>query len=247
MDERVVAAIARASERQAHRGPDGSGTFSTPGMGPGQVTLAHRRLAIIYLSAEASQPMRDPESGSVIVYNGEVYNFRELRRELEDAGRSFVSKCDTEVVLQAYAHWGDACLERLRGMFAFAIYDPRARRVLLARDRLGIKPLYTARVKCASGGDTILFASELRALLATGLLDRRLDPAGLASFVWNGFVVGPSTILRGVRRIAPATALAIDLGGLREQAWRFWSPPRAAPDPRGAEALRGELEEAVRM
>jgi asparagine synthase (glutamine-hydrolysing) len=247
VDERVERAILRASERQAHRGPDGSGAFSSPGRGPGRVTFTHRRLAILDLSDDASQPMIDPDSGTVIVYNGEVYNFRELRRELEAAGQRFVSKGDTEVVLKAYSQWGDACLERLRGMFALAIYDPRAGRVLLARDRLGIKPLYTAQVTGAGGETTILFASELRALLATGLIDGRLEPAGLASFLWNGFVIGPTTILRGVTRLPPGTALEIELEGLRERERRFWTLPRAARAPGSADALGHELEAAVGM
>jgi asparagine synthase (glutamine-hydrolysing) len=247
VDERIASAVERASERLAHRGPDGCGSFSTAGRGPGQVELAHRRLAIIDLSADASQPMRDPQSGAVIVYNGEVYNYRELRRELEQAGRRFVSRSDTEVVLQAYAHWGDACLERLRGMFAFAIHDPRQRRVLLARDRLGVKPLYTARVERAGTGATLLFASELRALLAMGLLEPRLDPVGLATYLWNGFVIGPATIVRGVQRLEPGTALAIEVDAVRERRWRYWNLPRAEGDPRLAESLGDELAAAVRM
>src|SRR6185295_18302517 len=130
-----------------------------------------------------------------------IYNFRELRRDLGDRGHVFRTDTDTEVLLRAYAEWGSACLTRLRGMFAFALWDPRRRVVLLARDPRGIKPLYYWR---SAAGD-VLFASEVRALLASGRIERRIDAVARASYVWNGFVVGPPTLVSGVRSFESGT------------------------------------------
>lgn len=245
LDADVLGAVRRANDAQSHRGPDADGFWASADAGPG-VALAHRRLAIIDLSADGVQPMHDAATGVVIVYNGEVYNYRELRRELEAAGAAFHTKTDTEVVIQAYLRWGAASLERLRGMFAFALYDPRERRVLLARDRLGVKPLYTARVR-RPGGEVLLFASELRALLATDLAPRRLDPLGLQTYLWHGFPVGPGTLIRGVDRLDAGTSLAIDVDGLRETRKRWWSLPAARPPSGDVEELRAELDAAVGM
>jgi len=248
VDDEVREAVRRATGRQVHRGPDGEGFYaSTEAAGPG-VALGHRRLAVIDLSADGAQPMRDPETGAVIVYNGEVFDFESLRRELVAEGRTFRSGTDTEVVLQAYARWGLDFVSRLRGMFALAIWDPRRRRLVLARDHLGVKPLYLARVSRPGGRDVLLFTSELRALLATGLVERRLDPVGLQGFLWHGFVVGPGTLVRGVRRLEPGVRLSVDLDdGLAEREERFWSLPAATPGTHSALDLQRELEAAVRM
>src|SRR2546426_2489320 len=152
----------------AHRGPDGSGVVCPPGAGFG---LGNRRLSILDLSPAGAQPMSDPSGRFLITYNGEVYNFRELRADLESGGRQFRSRSDTEVVLAAFERWGPACLDRLNGMFAFAIWDRERRELFAARDRLGIKPLYWA----VSRG-TLFLASEIKAILATGCVPVEADP-----------------------------------------------------------------------
>ena len=192
IDAAVLHGVRQASLREKHRGPDAEGFWASAESGPG-VAFAHRRLAIIDLSEDGVQPMSDAGGNAVIVYNGEIYNYRALRAELEALGVAFKSQSDTEVLLQAYLVWGDACLERLVGMFAFALFDRRRRRVLFARDRLGIKPLYIARVQ-RPGGAVVLFASELRALLASDLVERRLDPQALETYLWHGFVAGPQAL-----------------------------------------------------
>jgi len=220
-------AVLRASAQQAHRGPDADGFWASDPAGPGLV-LAHRRLSILDLSEAGRQPMEDPESGICLCFNGEIYNYRELRGELEGRGRHFRTGTDTEVILQAFATWGVQSIERLRGMFAFALWDPAHRRTLLARDRLGIKPLYLARVPIGEARQVMLFASELRALLATGRVSARLDPGSVARYLWNGFVPGPTTILRDVRSLDPGTWLLLDEAGGTIQERRYWSPGAAA-------------------
>ncbi len=245
LDATILAGVRRASERERHRGPDAEGFFASAETGAG-VAFAHRRLAIIDLSADGVQPMSDPSGDVVIVYNGEIYNYRTLRAELESHGVAFKSASDTEVLLQAYLRWGDACLERLVGMFAFSLWDRRRRRVLLARDRLGIKPLYFARVH-RPAGDVVLFASELRALLASDFVERRLDPLALQTCLWHGFVVGSQALACGVRRLEPGTAMAIELDSLVTREWRYWSLPRYAPRSDALETLRDTLEDAVKI
>jgi asparagine synthase (glutamine-hydrolysing) len=244
---RVVEAVAAAGARMAHRGPDADGLWTHGVPSARGVAFAHRRLAIIDLSADGVQPMLDPQSGCAIVFNGEIYNFRELRAELEAGGERFRSRSDTEVLLRAWIRWGEACVRRLRGMFAFAIFDPGRACVFLARDRLGIKPLYLARVPQPGGGECVYFASELRALLATGELAPRLDPQGLATFLWNGFVFGPRTIVQGIERLAPGTHVTLGLDGTLKGQARYWEPPRARSDPDAVERLRAELERAVEL
>jgi len=224
-----------------HRGPDQDG-FWQSGSAPG-VSLGHRRLSILDLSEAGRQPMIDGPSGAVIVFNGECYNFLELKSELEQAGRRFVSTSDTEVVLAAFLEWGEAALARLRGMFAIAIWDPQSETVLLARDRLGIKPLYYAR----SNG-CLLFASEVRALLASGAVDRQLDPAAIRSYLWHGFVSGPRSIVAGVHSLPAGTSLRIDRKGNEVSRSRFWTLPRASVDGAARSSIadvRSELETAV--
>jgi len=203
--------LERGTRSLAHRGPDDSGTIllrdSIPD--PVEIGLGNRRLAILDLSPLAHQPMHDPETGNWIVYNGEIYNFREVRRELEQAGVSFVSQSDTEVLLKAYAQWGEACLAKFRGMFAFAIWDARRHSLFAARDPMGIKPLYYAQT-----GSYFIFASEVRALLGTGLLSKRIDPAGLVNYLTFGSAYDPLTMVEGVRALPPGHTLTWQRGTL---------------------------------
>jgi asparagine synthase (glutamine-hydrolysing) len=193
-----------------HRGPDADGFFVD-----GTVALGHRRLSIIDL-AGGHQPMGAADGRVQIAFNGEIYNFRELRRELEQRGHAFSTSSDTEVILQAYLAWGERCLERMDGMFAFALWDARHRRLLLARDRVGEKPLYWVR-----RGPRVAFASELKALRVAGLCPDELDPEALDAYFTLGYVPSPNTIYRGVAKLRPAHAMWIGSDGVRE--WRYWS------------------------
>lgn len=167
----------------------------------------------------------------MLAFNGEVYNFRSLREELEGRGHAFESRTDTEVVLKAFIEWGPSCVERFHGMFAFAVWDPRDESLTLARDRMGIKPLYISERE-HDGAPLLLFASELRALLATELIPRRIDPTGLASYLWNGFVFGPHTLVEGVRLLEAGTVARFRPGrdhGVERRL--FWSLPTRRREP----------------
>ena len=206
------AAVARMNAAMRARGPDSEGMIAR-----GRVALGHRRLRIIDLSEQAEQPMVDPQLGLTIVFNGAIYNYRELRQELEAAGHRFFSHGDTEVILKAYAQWGEHCVERLSGMFAFAIWERATGRVFLARDRLGIKPLYLAPI---AGG--LRFASSLPALLAAGGVDTSIDPVALHHYMTlHAIVPAPRTLLAGVRKLAPATTLTIAPDGTQRMR-RYW-------------------------
>ena len=247
IDAQVVSAVSRMHDAQRHRGPDDQGTWTnvvTP-RGDG-VSFSFRRLAIIDLSPEGHQPMTDPATGNVVVFNGELYNYKELRSELEREGHRFKSQSDTEVLLHAYARWGVEALRRLRGMFAFAIWDERQRRTLLARDRLGIKPLYLCSLGRPDNGRVLLFASELRALLGGGLVERRINPDSIATYVWNGFVMGPETIVKGIQLLAPGTAALVRTDGSFEL-HRYWSLPQYRPAADGLEGLKEALETSVQQ
>ena len=209
-----LAALRAMTESLAPRGPDGSGAWAQGG-----VALGHRRLAIIDLSAAGGQPMHDPQLGLSIAYNGCIYNYPQLRRELQAKGHRFFSTSDTEVILKGYAEWGDDVVHHLTGMFAFAIAERDSGRVLLGRDRLGIKPLYTAEVDGA-----LRFASSLPALLAAGGVDTRIDPVGLAHYLtFHSVVPAPQTILRGVRKVPPATLISVEPDGSRHER-TYWEP-----------------------
>ena len=248
VDNAVLDAVQRMSSAQVHRGPDASGFWTSDlGAGDQRVAFAHRRLAIIDLSEDGRQPMSDPETGNVIVFNGEIYNFQVLREQLREGGARFRSRSDTEVILKAYARWGVDCVSHLRGMFAFVLWDASQKVSLIARDRLGIKPLYLHRVIRTGGAHTLLFASEVRAILASGLLDRSIDAVGLASYIWNGFVVGPNTIVRGVELLSAGMyALASDDGVLHAPR-RYWQLPSADLQPGKTGPLEELLGTAVRM
>jgi asparagine synthase (glutamine-hydrolysing) len=206
------AAVARMAEAMAARGPDAAGIF-----GQSNVAFGHRRLQIIDLSNRSQQPMVDPELGLAGVFNGCIYNYRDLRKELEALGYRFFSEGDTETILKAYHAWGADCVERLSGMFAFAIWERDTRVVTLGRDRLGIKPLYFAE-----GPGRFRFASALPALLAGGEIDTRIDPMALNFYMnFHAVVPPPHTILRGVRKLPPATVLRIEPDGAQTQ-HRYW-------------------------
>ncbi len=208
-----LGALARMNAQQARRGPDGSGVHAQ-----GAQAWGHRRLKIMDLSEAAQQPMVDPELGLGIVFNGAIYNHPELRRELEGKGYRFFSHGDTEVLLKAYHAWGEDFVRRLNGMFAFAIWERDSGRVLLGRDRLGIKPLYYAEL---AGG--LRFASTLPALLAAGGVDTAIDPAALNYYLsFHAVVPAPHTLLAGVRKLAPGTLMRIEADGRRAER-RFWS------------------------
>ena len=190
-------ALARMQAVLAPRGPDGEGVWID-----GPVGLAHRRLAIIDLSPSGAQPMVDEALGLAVVFNGCIYNHRELRAELERAGHVFASTSDTEVLLKGWAAWGEGMLDRLAGMFAFALWERATGRLVLARDRLGVKPLYLADVRTAA----LRFASTLPALVAGGGVDTAVDPVALHHYLsLHAIVPPPRTILRGVRKLPPAT------------------------------------------
>ena len=206
--------VSRMAGAMAPRGPDAVGLHLHDRVG-----LGHRRLKILDLSDRARQPMVDPLLGLSIVFNGCIYNFRELRRTLEAAGYSFFSTGDTEVVLKAFHAWGTDCVKRLNGMFAFAIHDHTTGRLVLARDRLGIKPLYLA----GGGGKTLRFASSLPALLAAGGVDSAIDPVGLHHYMtFHAVVPPPFTILRGVHKLPPATIAVFEPDGRRKDEL-YWS------------------------
>ena len=246
IDAECDAALARINGAQSHRGPDDEGAWKSIETGAGQgASFAFRRLAIIDLSPDGHQPMVDPATGNVVVFNGELYNYKDLRNELRADGVNFKSQSDTEVLLKAYAKWGLDALVRLRGMFAFAIWDRSERRVVLARDRLGIKPLYL----CTTGSadrKTLFFASELRSLLAGEVVDRRLNPQAVASYVWNGFVIGPQTIIEGVQLLGAGSAAIVRSDGTFELQ-PYWKLPRYAPARDGIERLSEALETSVRQ
>ena len=215
-----LAALARMSGQLARRGPDGAGSWCD-----GPLALGHRRLAVIDLSERSRQPMVDDGSGLALVFNGTIYNYPELRSVLQDLGHHLLSDGDTEVILRAYAEWGEACVERLHGVFAFAIWDRRRRTLFLARDRLGIKPLYFSRdARC------LRFASNTQALLAAGGIDRSIDPVALQhQFTLHAVVPPPHTILRGVRKLEQGTTMRVEADG-RTQTRRYWQLHAQRPE-----------------
>jgi len=224
------------NEAQRHRGPDDHGVVQC-----GNVVLGNTRLAIIDTSLAGHQPMNDPETGNWITYNGETYNFKELRREL---GGEWASNTDTEVVLRAYGKWGVDAFRRLHGMFALALWDEREKRLLLARDPLGIKPLYYF-----VGKDRLVFASELRALLASELVPRRLSVAGVDSYLANGSVVAPLTIVEGVRQLLPGHYVEVNEAGEFKEIEFGVTSSTPVPERRdeAVARVRAELEESIRL
>jgi asparagine synthase (glutamine-hydrolysing) len=233
------ARVRAMSRRLGHRGPDGEGLWHEPG-----VALGHRRLAVIDLSDAAAQPMASPDDRYRIVFNGEIYNFREIRAELEAQGERFTTRSDTEVLLRALMLWGSEALHKLNGMWAFALWDRREKRLLLCRDRLGVKPLYWARVP-----DGIVFASEIPPLLLHPEVSRRLDPAALAEQVACRYVLAPRTLLTAVKKLPPGHLMVIREEGIRVTP--YWGLPigdrvRKIPEREALEGFSEFFESSVR-
>ncbi len=229
-----VAAVAAMADTMAPRGPDAAGVWSQ-----GRVALGHRRLKIIDLSEAGGQPMVDADLGLTICWNGCIYNYEALRDELAGHGYRFFSHSDTEVLLKAYHHWGEKFVERLHGMFAFAVAERDSGRVLLGRDRLGIKPLYISE-----DSHRIRFASALPALLAGGGVDTRIDPIALHHYLtFHSVVPAPQTILRGVRKLSPGTLLAIEPDGTRTEI-TYWAPDFSRRDDHSGWSAR-DWEDAI--
>ncbi|HET7570053.1 MAG TPA: N-acetylglutaminylglutamine amidotransferase [Gammaproteobacteria bacterium] len=231
-----LAGLTKTVAAMHRRGPDGDGLVAHGG-----VALGHRRLKIIDLSERGAQPMVDSELGLTLAFNGCIYNHRELRRELEGKGYRFFSSSDTEVILKGYHAWGEDCVKRFNGMFAFAIAERDSGRVVLARDRLGIKPLYYH-----ADDKAFAFASSLPALLAGGVGDHAIDPVALHHYMtFHSVVPAPHTILKSVRKLPPATVMVIQPGGRRQER-RYWELDYAPDDSRSFEEWQDVLLKALR-
>ncbi|MEO6153819.1 MAG: XrtA/PEP-CTERM system amidotransferase [Croceibacterium sp.] len=233
------ARVERMCDALVHRGPDDSGVWTAPGVG-----LGFRRLAIIDL-AGSPQPMPSADGRAMLVFNGEIYNFRELRRELTALGATFRTDGDSEVILAAWQQWGTGCLEHLHGMFAFAIYDRHARTLFLARDRLGVKPLFMAHLSDGS----LAFASELKGLLAHPLLRREIDPLAIEDYMTWGYVPDHRSILKGVEKLPAGHFRVLRHGAAQSASQRWWDvsfTERRKESERDLEAeLLHRLREAV--
>ncbi|MGC4083361.1 MAG: asparagine synthase (glutamine-hydrolyzing), partial [Vicinamibacterales bacterium] len=230
------AALQRMADAMVHRGPDGSGIWTADAVG-----LAHRRLAIIDLEG-GRQPMRSTASGCVLSFNGEIYNYRDVRAHLRADGLPFAEHSDTEVVLRAFERWDESCVDRLQGMFAFAVWQPLRRRLFIARDRLGIKPLY---YRWQSG--TFTFASELKALLAA-LPDepRRLDTRSFDAYLRLQYVPAPRTIVEGIRQLPPGHTLMLDVDAGQLVERRYWEARASRTGSVSVDDVQSQINRVVR-
>jgi asparagine synthase (glutamine-hydrolysing) len=236
--------VVRMRDTLRHRGPDDEGSWQSADR---RVALGHRRLSIIDLSSAGRQPMPDSSAALQITFNGEIYNYRELRRELEAEGHAFRTSTDTEVILEAYRHWDLGFLPRLNGMFAFGLFDADRNRLLLARDRAGEKPLFYR----ADGG-RFAFASELKALFADPGCPRRLDLEALDYYLAFGYVPGDRCLVQGIRKLPQGHALTLDIASGAVATWRYWElPPTVGSDRHDDDELLAELdrllEDSVRL
>src|SRR2546423_1795763 len=230
--------LRRMATALRHRGPDEEGFYQC-----GPVGFAHRRLSIIDL-VSGQQPMESPDGQVCLVFNGEIYNYPELKKDLEQRGYLFRTKSDTEVLLALYLEDGLEAFPKLNGMFACAFWDRRSNRLVLARDRLGKKPLFYYR-----DAHRFLFGSEIKALLAYGEVERRVDPVAWHEYLTHGYIAGEATIIDGVRRLPPAHVLVVQNGtSISRSYWELALQPAAKPPDQGqvVERLEGLLEEAVR-
>jgi asparagine synthase (glutamine-hydrolysing) len=237
----LVRIARRMTDTLAPRGPDGEGVFVGEG-----VALGHRRLSILDLSTAGSQPMTLAAGGPTIAFNGEVYNFPDLRNELSGRGHRFKGSSDTEVMLHAYAEWGLQGLRRFEGIFAFAIWDPGPRRLILMRDRLGVKPLFYARA-----GERIVFGSEIKAVMAAEGVDTSLDDQALSEYLWYGNAYEDRTIYRSVRSLLPGHWLIMEGGKTRTEPWwtlEEWlaEPQFAGTQAEAANEVRAAVDAAVK-
>jgi asparagine synthase (glutamine-hydrolysing) len=237
-----LARVPRMRDIIAHRGPDDAGLFSDE-----HAALGHRRLSIVDLAA-GHQPIANEDDTVWIVFNGEIYNHAEIRLVLEAAGHRYKTRSDTETIIHAYEQWGDACVEHLRGMFAFAIWDAAKRRLLLARDRLGVKPLYWAHA-----GERLLFGSEIKSILESRLIRAEADESRLPELLGTRYLSGPETLFRGIHRLLPGHTLVFENGQVRIN--RYWDIPAGRTSDAGARLserdavarFRELLREAVRI
>lgn len=200
-----------------HRGPDGEGIWHSENL---KILFGHRRLSIIDLTETANQPMFDISNNFIIVFNGEIYNYQELRSELISKGIHFKSKSDTEVILESYKMWGQECLNKLNGMFAFSILDRKTNILFCARDRVGEKPFYYSIVN-----DEFIFCSELKGILASSNFNYKLSFSSLDCFLNEGFVPGSNSILENIHKLDPAHALTLDLKTFNVKKWKYWNLP----------------------
>ena len=230
--------LANMISAMRHRGPDGEGQFVA-----GEVGLGHRRLSIIDLGG-GGQPIGNEDGGIQVVFNGEIYNFVELRKELEKAGHRFKTNSDTEVIVHAYEQWGSACVKRFNGMFAFALWDSRKRELFLARDHLGIKPLYYVMV-----GTRLLFASEIKSLLQHPECPREVDEEALAELFTFRYVPSPKTLFKRIMKLPPAHLMIASRTGARIERFWNWVPQlRNTSDEAGLiEEYQVLIEDAIRL
>ena len=233
--------VRRMAEALTHRGPDDHGFWADE-----HCALGHRRLAIIDLSPAGRQPMANSDGSLQITFNGEIYNYQQLRRELESEGYTFCTQTDTETILHAYDKWGDDCVSHLRGMFAFGLWDARRRRLLLARDRTGKKPLFYAQL-----GDRLLFASELQALLTCPDIPRAINHSAIDTYLSYGYIPAPDTGFSHINKIQPGYTLVFNLDNAKPEIKRYWSlsyqPKLKISEDEACQVLRETLTEAVRL
>jgi asparagine synthase (glutamine-hydrolysing) len=228
--------LSRMNETQFHRGPDEGGLHIEPGLGFG-----HRRLSIIDLTS-GQQPMISRDNNVVLTYNGEVYNFQELRKELEALGFQFATHCDTEVILYGWQAWGESCVDKLRGMFAFAIWDRERQTLFLARDRLGVKPLYYAELPDGQ----FIFGSELKSLKLHPDLPKELDSTAVEDYFGFGYIPDPKTIYKNVYKLEPGYCLTLKRGDNSYRPRQYWNVKFAVDTPKTEQAIQAELVERLR-